>query len=190
MEFIVWLVFAMGGAWCILSPFKVIAFFQNLFNYTPKPVVQRVSAPEQDFTNWKTLVDEGKQYKKAQHTEWVAEYKAIIQKHCSPHLYHHQHWYTCINCGYEEPWEYKEGCGCTYSTVTTLTSATPEYVLTGERASWCSVHGVDFTCFPISDRTSGKYGPSNDRTGGVERSRELTKKHPVRKINYEFENNK
>jgi len=126
-----------------------------------------------------------KQVHEEDHAYWLAEYKAIFQKDCD-HLYHHQTWYTCMLCGYEEPWVYEEGCGCRYEEVSALTDKHPQYALI-KRESWCKVHGIDFKYFPISARKHGLYGPQSDSTGSVERSRELTKGRSMRRIDTDIE---
>lgn len=122
---------------------------------------------------------------KEDHRLWLAEYRAIFQKNCD-HLYHDQKWATCMLCGYEEPWHYEEGCGCTYAETSKLTDLHPTYALIN-RASWCKVHGRDFKLFPISDRKRGPYGPQSDQAGAVERSRELTTGRSMRRIDSDIE---
>lgn len=116
------------------------------------------------------------------HAWWMAEALAILQPKCD-HLYHHQRWYTCKMCGYEEPWVYSQGCSCRYEDVRTISDAIPTYSLI-ERTSWCSVHGKDFKLYPISDRKKGPYGPTNDdnHKSSVEASRELTKGRSLRPL--------
>jgi hypothetical protein len=119
------------------------------------------------------------------HAYWMADYKAILQKDCD-HLYHHQNWYTCMLCGYEEPWEHLEGCRCRYEELRTLTDVHPVFTLI-ERQSWCIVHGIDFKLFPISNRKRGPYGPQSDSRDSVELSRELTRGRSMRRIDYDIE---
>lgn len=181
MEFILWLVFAMAFAWCVLNPFKVIAIVQDGFKHYAAKLPQPPKSPVQDFTDWERLVAEGRKYKAQQHTEWLEEAWAILRRDCE-HVYHHQKWYTCIKCGYEEPWVWESNCGCTVDIATTLTDKTERYILR-TRQSWCSVHGTDYKLFPLSDRKQGPFGPSVSSDGAVARSQELFG-YTVKKIDF------
>lgn len=169
MWFIVIVVLTFGSVGIVRHP----RFQKALLPKQPPPVAPVVPA--------KTL----KQVHAEDHAFWLAEYKAILQKGCD-HLYHQQHWYTCMLCGYEEPWEYVEGCSCRYEELHTLCYARPTYHLV-IRQSFCKIHGIDFNYFPISARKHGPYGPQSDSTGSVERSRELTKGRSMRRIGTDIE---
>ena len=174
MEIVLWVFFAFMVVGFIMFPHHCIRFLKeagkHYLNKLPKPT-------EVDpWADWKRYAEEGKKLKLEAEESWMKEALAIVQKHCD-HLYHHQNWYTCMICGYEEPWEYKAGCRCTFHVVTTLASQDTEYVCT-ERQDWCSVHGKDFRVYPISDRKQGPFGTGNNGAGsrdGIEYSRELTK---------------
>lgn len=184
MEFILWLVFAMGFAWCVLNPFKVLNFVMGMGKKAfPSYHAEPSKTPVQDFTGWERLVAEGRKYKAQQHTEWLEEAWAILRRDCE-HVYHHQKWYTCMKCGYEEPWVWEPNCGCTVDISTTLTDETERYILR-TRQSWCSVHGTDYRLFPLSDRKQGPFGPSGnvDSREAVRRSKELLG-YTVKKIDF------
>jgi len=173
MEFIIWFLVIVG---LTLGSVGVVRHprFQ-------KALLVKKAAPEAPEAPQKTL----KQVHEEDHAFWLAEYKAILQVGCD-HLYHHQHWYTCMLCGYEEPWEYVEGCKCRYEELHTLATARPTYALI-KRQSFCKVHGTDFKAFPISDRKRGPYGPDSDSLGSVERSRALTQGRSMRRIATDIE---
>lgn len=159
--------FASGG----IVAFMKSAWFQRklLVPQPKKPVVP------------KTL----RQVHEDDHKLWLEDYKRILQRGCD-HLYHHQNWYTCLMCGYEEPWEYREGCRCTVVETKTLTDIHPTYALT-KRQSFCIVHGKDFKLFPISDRKRGPYGPHGDQKDAVKRSMALTRGRSLRRISQDIE---
>jgi hypothetical protein len=173
MEFIIWFIVIAGLTLGSVGFVKHPWFQQKLLVKKPAPAAVAVPV--------KTL----KQVHAEDHAFWSAEYKAILQKGCD-HLYHHQRWYTCMICGYEEPWVYEEGCSCRKEEVHTLCDARPTYHLV-IRQSFCTIHGIDFKFFPISDRKHGPYGPQSDSTGSVERSRELIKGRSLRKIDFNIE---
>jgi hypothetical protein len=170
MEFIVWFIGIVAVSGGIVA-FLKSAWFQN------KLLVQPKAAPVKP----KTL----REVHEEDHKFWLGEYKAILQKDCD-HLYHHQNWYTCKMCGYEEPWEYRDGCRCTVAEDRSLTDINPTYHLI-KRQFFCIVHGTDFKMFPVSDRKRGPYGPQSDSNGAVERSRELTRGRSMRRIDYDIE---
>jgi len=165
MEFIIWFIVI------VVLTFGTVAFMRS-------PFFQKALLPKQvkQVGPAKTL----KQVHEEDHKFWLEEYRAILQKDCD-HLYHHQDWYHCRMCGYEEPWVYEKGCGCTKEEVRALTDINPTYHLI-TRQSFCKVHGIDFKIFPISDRKRGPYGPQSDSQGSIERSRELTKGRSMRRI--------
>lgn len=172
MEFIAWFIVIVFGSGGIVA-FMKSAWFQNKLLVKPKPKAVPTKPA-------KTL----RQVHEADHKLWLEEYKRIFQKDCD-HLYHHQKWATCMMCGYEEPWEYAEGCQCTYAEDRKLTDINPTYTLIN-RQGFCRIHGIDFKAFPISDRKSGPYGPSADQTGSVERSRKLTEGRTRRRVDYDI----
>jgi hypothetical protein len=140
MEFIIWLVGAMAFAWCLLNPFKVIGFFAETFGPAkPKPV-----EPAKPI---KTLAE----VHADEHAEWLEKAWTILRSNCTEHIYHHQKWFTCINCGQDEPWEYKEGCECRYEELHTFAHTLPQRVLVLRRPN-CRHHGKDYTSWPLSER--------------------------------------
>lgn len=173
MEFFIWfiviVVLTLGSVGIVRHP-----RFQKM-------LLPKKAAPEVKPVKAKTLFEVHKE----DHDFWLAEYKAIFQKTCA-HLYHHQAWYTCMQCGYEEPWEYAEGCRCRYAEDRALADRYSRFSLI-ERASYCTVHGKDFKLFPISDRKSGPYGPRNDQTDSIKKSNELMQGRSRRKVDYDIE---
>lgn len=177
-----WLIFAMGLAWCVLSPYKVIAFVQSVFKIKPSQPTE----VKQDFSSWEELAAQGRKYKAQQHKDWLEEAWAILRRDCE-HVYHHQHWYTCKKCGYEEPWKWEPNCSCTVAADKALTDPVERYSLI-TRQSYCKVHGTDYKLFPLSDRKEGPFGsiPSFDSRQARERSIERFG-HYVKKIDFPTE---
>jgi hypothetical protein len=73
MEFIVWLVVAMGGAWCLLSPFKVIAFFQRCFGWMGEST-QNNQVAEQPPTE---ILSKDRSTQARQHRDWDYAFAAL-----------------------------------------------------------------------------------------------------------------
>lgn len=126
------------------------------------------------------------------HAQWLAQAMAILQPKCS-HLYHHQRWYTCMLCGYEETWEHTDNCVCTFVETSALTDAFPVYRVTA-RKTYCVDHGIDYKIYPVSDRKQGPYGTKHKRADAEERSKALTSGRysdgSMRKIKFDIEGTK
>jgi hypothetical protein len=175
-----WLVWA---AWTVGTTFVLFyLFFGWPFGWPNRKRKTRVLEPQDPWASWKRYQVEHRQNVAAEHKGWLDEAMAILQQHCQPHYYHHQKWYTCMNCGYEEPWVWEPDCVCRHEIVDTVAGPLGRVLI--ERYSWCKVHGKDFSnSWPVSLRdTPGKYGTKagpTDRSGivkGLELQRTMSRK--------------
>lgn len=177
-----WLQYLICWGITLIGIFCVWAFLMDPKGLRKKP--QKPVEPEDPWATFKRYQAEHRKYVATAHKEWLEEAWAILQRHCQPHYYHHQKWYTCMNCGHEEPWEWDEQCQCRYETVTRLGSSVTERVLI-ERVGYCPSHGRDFTSFPISLRENkGKYGHTNPAEDGTKRGMELQRTMSRKKIRF------
>lgn len=127
--------------------FKQLPFFRE----------QAKLDPSDPWARWKADKDKLAKYRAEQKADWDKTYNLILRATCThmfPGTSQSPNYYTCQNCGYEEPWEYVEGCNCVKSTVHTFETPNPTYELI-HRSGTCKWHGRDWEHFgKMSDRTA------------------------------------
>jgi len=181
MEMILWLLFSAAVVFTLFKPYTVIGWFKgDARKWRDKPTEKVEQPPVRIKTQAELHAEE--------HKDWMDKAWAIIRESCKEHIYHHQNWYKCINCGQEEPWVWKEGCECRYEEVHTFANVRPHYALVFRRPN-CRHHGKDYTSWPLSERKGNVvYGrQSSDRytkDAPYEKGQALQSK--VRKVRFEI----
>jgi hypothetical protein len=180
METFLWLCFSALVVFTLFNPYTVIGWFKgDARKWRDKPA-EKVEQPP---VRIKTLAEVHAE----EHKDWMDQAWAILRKGCK-HIYHYSQWYTCINCGEEEPWVWREGCECRYEEVHTFASARPHYALVLRRPN-CRHHGKDYKSWPLSERKGTVvYGAENRdyylAMKPTDRSKELEKE--IRKVRFEI----
>lgn len=125
---LLWVMVFGGGYWAFLRMGKT-ALTRHLSEQTPVP-------------DPKTLLAEARRLKEAEKAQWMKEFQEILRKTCK-HRYNGNQWkdwWKCLDCGYEQEWEYSGGCACRSALDRVLTDATGTHVLL-ERSRACTIHG-------------------------------------------------
>lgn len=152
---LLWVMVFGGGYWAFLKAGKT-ALTRHLSKQTPEP-------------DPKTLLAEARRLKEAEHTRWQSEFQAILRKTCK-HRYNGNEWkdwWKCLDCGYEQEWEYSGSCSCRIAYDRALTDAKHDYVLM-ERSRSCTIHGRAIVVEAAKERErlyakGGYLGLHNDR---------------------------
>lgn len=136
-----------AGGWKLLtSSGKTMHLRPKYFIPTPKPKQQAV-------LHVKTLA----QVHAEDHANWQEAYNLLVRATCVhsyPATGHKASYAICGNCGYEEPWEWCEGCTCVTQSSIRLTDAVGRNILL-HRSGTCIWHGIDWGNFgKYSDRSN------------------------------------
>lgn len=125
------------GAWFTITNMGKRALSRHLSEKTPEP-------------DPKTLLAEVRRIKEAEKAQWQKDFQAILQKTCT-HRFDGNAWagwWKCLDCGYEQEWEYSGGCACRSAYDRLLTDVSGTHVLL-ERSRFCTLHGRDAATAPL-----------------------------------------